>query len=243
MSNARTAKSAREKAAQLRQEAERQAARRRALIAGGLVLLLIAVAVGVTIFVRSLPTHSATPGNLSDGGIVSGAKDAKVTVEVYEDFQCPICKEFEQATGPTLDGYAKDTKVRVIYRPVAILDRASSTNYSTRALNAFAAVVNTTPSAAAKMREALFANQPAEGSEGLPDSKLVEFAVAAGAPKDAMEKAVKERPYREWTVEQSDALSKRFPPGGTPTVVVNGTKLDNPTVATITAAVTKAEAS
>jgi len=243
MSNARTAKSAREKAAQLRLEAERQTARKRALIAGGLVLLVIALAVVVVIFVRSLPTHSATPRNLTDGGILDGAKDAKVTVEVYEDFQCPICKEFEQSTGSTLTELAKDPKVRVIYRPVAILDRASSTNYSTRSLNAMAAVLDSAPSAVDKMRAALFANQPAEGSAGLPDTQLVDLAVTAGAPKDAMEKAVKEQPYRDWTVKQSDDLSKRFPNGGTPTVVVNGAKLDNPTVDTIKAAVTKAEAS
>jgi len=240
MPNARTAKSAREKAAQLRKEADQKAARRRTLIAGALVLATIVVAIGVVAFARTLPTHGATPRNLVDGGILIGNKDAKVTVEVYEDFQCPICKEFEQAAGTTLRDLTKDTKVRLIYRPVAILDWASTTQYSTRALNVMGAVIDSSPSSFAALHDSLFANQPAEKSAGLPDSQLVDLAVAAGAQRSAIEKAVKETPYRDWTQKVSDDLSKRFPPGGTPTVVINGTKLDNPTPDAIKAAVTKA---
>jgi protein-disulfide isomerase len=227
MANARAAKSAREKAAQLRLEAERKAARQRAMIAGALVLLVIVAAIGITVFVRSLPTHSATPRNLVEGGILAGNTNAKVTVEVYEDFQCPVCKEFKESAGPTLEEIVKSGDAKVIYRPVAILDWASSTAYSTRALNMLAAAVDASPSSFDKLHDSLFANQPPENTAGLPDSKLVELATAAGVPKDVAEKAAKEQPFKDWTKKQSDDLSKRFPPGGTPTVVVNGKKLEN----------------
>lgn len=240
MPNARQAKSTREKAAELRKEAEKKAARKRTLLALGAVLLTVAVAIGVVVFARSLPTHGATPRNLEAGGVLVGTKDAKVTVEVFEDFLCPLCNEFEKQAGPTLTELANGGKVRVIHRPVAILDHLSSTAYSTRALNLAAAVQDSTPSAYAKFTASLFANQPPEQSAGLPDSKLVELAVAAGAPKDAMEKAAKEQPFRDWTTKGAEELSKRFPPGGTPTVAVNGTWVKNPTPDNIKAEVTKA---
>jgi protein-disulfide isomerase len=227
MANARAAKSAREKAALLRQEAERKQARQRTMIAGVLVLIVIIAAVGITIFVRSLPTHSATPRNLTDGGVLVGNTSAKVTVELYEDFQCPICKQFEASAGSTLDDLAKSGQAKLIYRPVAILDWASSTGYSTRALNMAAAAVDSNPSSWDKLHDSLFANQPPENSAGLPDEKLVELAVAAGVNKDVATKAAKEMPFKDWTKKQSDDLSKRFPPGGTPTVVVNGKKLED----------------
>jgi protein-disulfide isomerase len=241
MTNARTAKSAREKAAALRAEAERKAARRRALIAGALVLVVIAVAVGVVVFVRSLPTHSAVPKNLVDGGILVGNKDAKVTMEIYEDFQCPVCKEFEKNSGSTVAELAKDQDVRVIYRPVAILDWASTTKYSTRALNMMAAVVDSDPSAFDAFHSSLFENQPPENSDGLPDSKLIELATAAGAPEAAMQTAAKDEPFRDWTSDVTDGFSKRFPNGGTPTVLVNGTQVKDPTPDNIKAEVAKAK--
>jgi protein-disulfide isomerase len=227
MANARAAKSAREKAAQLRLEADRKAARQRTVIAGILVLVVILVAVGITVFVRSLPTHSATPRNLVDGGILVGNTNAKATVELYEDFQCPVCKQFEESAGSTLEELTKSGQAKIIYRPVAILDWASSTGYSTRALNMVAATVDSNPAAFDKLHDSLFANQPPENSAGLPDDKLIELAVAAGANKDVVTKAAKEQPFKDWTKKQSDDLSKRFPPGGTPTVVVNGKKLED----------------
>jgi protein-disulfide isomerase len=240
MPNARQAKSTREKAAALRKEAEKKAARKRTLLAGLAVVLTIVVATGVVIFARSLPTHGATPRNLVDGGVLVGQQNAKVTVEVYADFMCPICKEFEQASGTMLTDLTKDGKVRVINRPVAILDHQSTTAYSTRTLNLAAAVLDSTPNAYAKFTASLFENQPPEQSAGLPDSKLIELAVAAGAPKAAMEKAAKEQPYRDWAKEVSDQLSKKYPPGGTPTVVVNGTWVKKPTSDNLKAAVDKA---
>lgn len=242
MPNARTAKSTREKAAALRIEADRKAARQRAVIAGIAVLAVLLIVVGGTIAVRSLQAReqakeSAAPANIVDDGVVSGNAASTVALEIYLDFQCPACKSFEEAAAPLIDEYAKGGKVKVVHRPVAILDWASSTGYSTRALNTVAAVLNSSPSSYPALHKALFDNQPPENTAGLTDAQLLDLAVAAGAPKDAVEKAQKEMTYKGWTKKVSNGLSKRFPPGGTPTVVLNGKQVENPSPENLKAAV------
>ncbi|HEX2807108.1 MAG TPA: thioredoxin domain-containing protein, partial [Kineosporiaceae bacterium] len=134
MTNARTSKSTREKAAELRAEAQRQAARKRAITIGIAVVGVLAVLIGGVTLFRSLQNQqdvkaaaaAAPPANLTDGGFLVGKATAPVKIDVYEDFQCPICASFEKADGAMLQKYAADGKVRLIYRPVAILDQSSS---------------------------------------------------------------------------------------------------------------------
>ena len=72
-----------------------------------------------------------------------GNSSAPTTIKMYEDFQCPICKEFEAATGAQVQAAVAAGKVKVDYHMVAFLDSHSTTNYSSRALNAAMAVLST----------------------------------------------------------------------------------------------------
>lgn len=251
MPNARTAKSAREKAAEMRVEAERAAARKRAVIAGIAVLAVVLLAVGATILVRSLQKQkndreaaaTAPPANLFasgspvGGGLLVGSTTAKVTVDIYEDFMCPVCHEFETADGPVLQKFRDAGTVKVVYHPVAILDRASAgTRYSTRAANAMAAVMNSSPDAATAYHGLLFENQPAEGGPGLPDETLLALAEKAGANRSAIQADVTNLRYEGWVTSTTDKFTKAFPPGGTPTVTINGEKVKDLAPASLTAA-------
>ncbi|MEK6439219.1 DsbA family protein [Pseudonocardia sp. T1-2H] len=53
-------------------------------------------------------------------------------------FQCPACKAYEQQIGPTIDQLVTDGQAKIVYHPVAYLDRFSSTQYSTRSSQASA---------------------------------------------------------------------------------------------------------
>ena len=219
-------------------------ARRRNGIIAGAVLAVLVVVIGVAALVQSgrnsTSDTSATPSNFSGPGstsVVLGQSSAPVTVTVFEDFQCPICQQFETSVGPTLASLRESGKVKVEYRSIAFLDRMSSTEYSTRALNAAACVRDSAPDAFDKFHTALFANQPPENSAGLPDSKLVELAKGAGAPDVAS--CITGQTFKDWTVKVTDAASKDGV-NGTPTVRVNGTDLVNPSAEQLTAAVDKA---
>jgi coenzyme F420-dependent glucose-6-phosphate dehydrogenase len=109
-----------------------------------------------------------------------GPDDAPVVVTVYEDPMCPYCGLFEQTSAETLKQYAADGSVQVRYHLVSFLDDASTSGYSTRAANAVGVVLDTSgPEVAAKFHEAIFVNQPEEGSAGISDDELIDLAVEA----------------------------------------------------------------
>jgi len=147
-------------------------------------------------------------------------------VDVYEDFQCPVCAQLEATSGATLRSLVDAGTVRLRYRGMAFLDRASTTDYSTRALNAAAVVAESGTDAYRAFHDLLFANQPAEGSAGLSDDQLVGFAAQAGATGDGVASGIRDLRHGDWVAAATDQAS-RDGVTGTPTVVVDGTTLDS----------------
>jgi protein-disulfide isomerase len=183
---------------------------------------------------------SATPAAVNDrGAFVVGNPDAPVTVEVVEDFQCPACRAFEETASDLLASYAEGDDVNVAYRGIAFLDRASSTNYSSRALNTSACVMEEGEDVWTAFHQAMFEQQPPEGGEGLTDDALVDIAVDAGASEDVVRPCVEDQTYADW-VESTTQQAGDDGVNGTPTVFVDGEKLDETTPEAIQAAVEEA---
>ena len=173
---------ARVRAAALREQ-ERRAERRRRRITMSVVALLVAIVGGGAAVQAARSTADgpapAPTGVTTDGyGVQLGSADAPVLVEVYEDFMCPACGRFEESAGAALREMTADGSVRVVFRPMAFLDGASTTRYSTRALNASACAVDAGRFPAYHAR--LFAVQPEEGGPGLSDAQLVALGTDAG---------------------------------------------------------------
>lgn len=205
--------------------------RRRSLIISCSVIAVVAVIVGVFVIVQlssQNPTVAAgsVGGSTRGYGFLVGKSGAPAKLVAYEDFQCPICQQFEKVDGPTIQKYVDDGKVQVEYRPIAILDRESSTNYSTRALNAAACVRNYgNAQAFLTFHDLLYANQPPEGGDGLPDSQLITYAnQALRMTKPAVAKCINDQTYKDWTSSATEAASKAGVQG-TPTVILNGKTL------------------
>lgn len=221
---------------QAKRIARRRASRRKALalLAGMLLIALVGVAVQAQ---RGTPDQGAlTPAGLDQGtGFVVGAPTAPVTVEVYEDFLCPACRRFEEQNAAALATLVDQGKVRVVYRVISILDRASTTDYSTRASNAAACAGR---DAFADLHRSLFAAQPAEGGAGLPDSRLAALARDAGADPGVAQ-CIERRDYSGWVARVTDLASRRGV-SGTPTVLVNGSRLASWSTSELLAAVAAA---
>jgi protein-disulfide isomerase len=241
-----TRERARERAAERRAAEERARRRRRTVVGGVVAAVLVLLAVVVVIVVQTQRTSTSAdapaPAGTAAGGTAFpvGADDAPVTVDVYEDFLCPVCRSFEDAAGETLAGLVDDGTVRVRYRPIAFLDRASTDEYSTRALNAAAVVFAAAgPDGFRTFHEALFAEQPAEGGPGLGDDRLVELAAEAGASGDAVAGDITGLRYGDWTRTVTDAASQAGITG-TPTVLVDGERLADLTAEGLADAVQRA---
>ncbi len=98
---------------------------------------------------------------------------------------CPYCGQFDQANSADLDALVQEDGVTIDYRPLSFLDgNSKGTHYSTRAGNALAVVADQDGEHFTAFLTALYANQPAEGSEGLTDDEIADLAVGVGVPQD-----------------------------------------------------------
>jgi protein-disulfide isomerase len=143
-------------------------------------------------------------------------------ITVYEDFQCPICRAFEQATAAKVRAAVEAGEVKVEYRVVSFLDRASKNEYSSRAANAAMTVLDTAGiDAFWTFHDELFANQPEEGTAGPSNDDLVDLAVEAGADRAAVEAGIDDGSFDQWVKNATDAMS-RHGVTGTPTALIDG---------------------
>jgi protein-disulfide isomerase len=191
-------------------------------IHGGVTLLAnsdVAKSDPATVKIADLPAAPDTkPATVTAPGAEAEA-GKPVKVVVYIDFICPVCKSFEAQYNETLTQLRNDGKITLEYRPLGFLDRQSTTNYSSRAANAAACVVNESPEKYSDFVNALFDKQPAEGGAGLSDSDLKKLATDVGAKN--IDQCVDDktyRPYVKYSTQQAQVIGVT----GTPTVFVEG---------------------
>lgn len=225
---------ARAKAAQLQAHQAAAERRRRTALAALAVALVAALAIGITMVVKSQQDKTAqVDANFGEKGVVSlpapsgskaAAKDA-VTVRVAADYMCPICNQFEQQTDAWQQQQVKAGKIKQEFIPVSILDRSSNgTQYSTRSAAAAYCVATTDKSKMHDFTKAMYADQPEEGSNGLTDDEIVNIAKKVIPNNKAMNDCITSERYKKYVGKVSDQASKDGL-SGTPTVWVNGKQL------------------
>ncbi len=229
---------AREKARQLRTSQQRKDRRNRALLRGGIVVGVLAIAAIVAVVIVSAirPTVPG-PRNMASDGVVVGsglkvqttaalAADAKpvatrpdpdgssVDIRIYADYLCKLCGQFQRTNLDQLAPLVKDGAVTVEMHPVAIYtSHSAGTKYSLRAANAAACVANYSPDAFWKFNASLFEKQPEEGGPGLTDAQLKQRAEAAGASDlGDIRSCIDDGRFKTWVTTASDrALSGPIP--------------------------------
>jgi protein-disulfide isomerase len=92
-----------------------------------LVVALVAVAVAGLLVVLSLRGSGESGSRemfagLPQDGTRLGREDAPVTIQLYEDFQCPACGQFARETLPdVVERYVKPGEVRLVSETLAFL--------------------------------------------------------------------------------------------------------------------------
>ena len=218
------------------------------------VLVLVSfIAIGVQSGRASISPDADIPNATSATGVRVGNQQAPVLVDLYEDFQCPICNDLEQSgLSKDLAAKVKATSIRVNYHVMSFLDSLSNGNkYSSRAANAGYCAADQSPEAFVKFHDILYGksaggtnNQPAENTKGKPDSQLIEWGKQAGITSADFSTCVTSNQHKELVAGVTDAASKRGV-NGTPTVFVNGSRVNGVgdtavTVAEVDAAIQQA---
>ena len=174
-------------------------------------------------------------GTAEDGdGIVIGGGPA--TVDIYIDFLCPFCRQFEESSGAALDALAAAGESSLVYHPLGFLDRLSSTRYSSRAAAASGCAADQRKFS--EYRSALFANQPEEGGPGLSDDELARLGLALELDP-GFARCIDEGRYLQWSAYLTTRSAERGV-SGTPSAFVDGVPV--PANATMIAAAIQAAA-
>ena len=250
---------ARDKARILREEQKKKDRRTKVLLQGGIILASLAiVAVIALVIVNSVRPVGPGPQNMASDGIqLSQGAIATVTpvlksdekptpnvrdeasgileIQMYVDYLCPICGEFEATNGEYISSLMENGKTTVEIHPITILDRLSQgTKYPTRAANAAACVANYSPNQFYDFHNLLFANQPAENSTGLTDDELIGYTTQAKVDDAGnISACIKDQKFKAWVnASTARALNGPIPNSnidkveGTPTILVNGLKYE-----------------
>lgn len=204
-------------------------------VTAGVVVALVLVAVLVVTLNNSgtpkpLPTDAVTPSasniDAETGAILVG--DGEGRLDTYIDFMCPICNQFEQLYGPEIEALVDDGTITLGIHPISILDdQSQGTQFSTRAANAAYCVATEDADASLPFLQAMFANQPREGTRGLTNSEILE--IAGGVGVTGIDSCVNDGTYAGYVTGMTPETP--IQPGsqgiGTPTVAVNGEVISN----------------
>ncbi|WP_329562978.1 DsbA family protein [Kitasatospora sp. NBC_01266] len=212
---------------------------RRRIVIGASVAVVLALCGGVAIAVNSGGGHSGgssaasapvvVPANTTgpNGLVITyGKADAAHTLDVYEDFRCPICKKFETSDGQTVQQLADNGTYKIQYHMAAFLDDNLGGKGSIQALAAAGAALNQSADDFKKFHDALYANQPSEETDGYGDvNTLLNVAgQVPGLKTDAFVNAVKAGTYLPWAQKVAAAFNTSGVTG-TPTMKLDGKAL------------------
>jgi protein-disulfide isomerase len=218
----------RDRADRLRAERAQAAAaqrRRERLIRIGaaVAMVVVVVAIGVAVQLNRSRTdpNAVRPQGVTQvgGGIPVGPAAAGAPViDIYEDFQCPVCKAFEGESGSVLTELEKSGQAQLVYHPMSFIGPESD-----RAANAAGCAAD--EGKFKELHDTLFANQPdGENTGAWTNEALIALGQRAGISGAGFAPCVRDGRYNDWT-QQVDQESSQHGVTGTPTIFVNGAQL------------------
>ncbi len=169
----------RERLRQAQAAAAKQQRMTRIIGVGAAVLVLVVIGVFVGVLFQNqgkvAASSSVTPPNAtSDGKAVvqnpGKAKAGAPVVELFFDYQCPVCKQFESAFGEAFTGLGASGDIQLNYRTMTFLDNNLNNDASLRA--GIAATCADTVGKYSEFHNAIYANQPTKEGDGYTDTVL-----------------------------------------------------------------------
>lgn len=197
----------REKLREQREREKRAAKRTKTLIVVGAAAAVVLLIVGIGyIALNADRRDSEYEGTLApqalqeDGSVVMAQDGAEApVVEVYADYQCPACRQFDQLNGDVLSSNAAEGQAIVHYRPVSIFAQQPVPVSSNSLRASVAARAAADHDRFVEYNDILFENQPAGGAEGFTVDELKDW-FAETDPSDEQQEQFDQRVDEEAAV-------------------------------------------
>lgn len=215
---------------QLIRDKRRQARQRQRLVT---ILIIVAAALLVTALLiapsirnRLTPVGDIIPitpqARPMADGLATGDPNAGVTIEVFEDFQCPACKNFTETVEPSIvQDYVATGKVYYIFRQHPFIG-----NESFQAANA--SMCANEQGRFWDYHDILFTNWNGENQGAFTDKRLVAFAEQLNLDMNEFNSCFQSNKYQE-AINQDLAKGQQYGVTSTPSIFVNGKLVTSPT--------------
>ncbi|MFD7652885.1 DsbA family protein [Actinosynnema sp. NPDC059797] len=170
-------------------------------------------------------TGISAPVERDGAVVVVGEEGAKATIDLYEDFLCPACRNFKEIYGAQIKSEVEAGNLRVRYHALPFLIRYSDPEgYSRDSSNA--ALCAADQGKFWEYHETLFARQPDEGGPGYTKEELVKLGTDLGITGDAFKQCVDGGTHEAEAQSGLDELRAGGQFKGTPTVMKDGQVID-----------------
>jgi protein-disulfide isomerase len=158
-------------------------------------------------------------GHTPDGGVLLGPADATRRMVLFEDPQCPYCRQFEALNGPLITAAWNAGTLAVEYRMRCFLGPESVRADNALALAAEAGRFD-------ELRHELFAEQPAEGTGGFTTGDLLRLGAEVGLDGSDFVSGVQEARYEQWVLRQESVYAAEDLQG-TPVAWLDNSQIDS----------------
>jgi protein-disulfide isomerase len=168
---------------------------------------------------ESIGAVPATVDSQAGDGIVFNP-GLTTKVDVFEDFQCPICKLFEAPIGGYITSLIQEKKAQVTYHPLSFLGNGSKDDESIAASNA--AYCAADEDKFLDFHKALYDVQSEVENSGFLNTKnLITIGSKIGITSKSFVDCVTNK-SKLVNVVASTASMQRYGVNGTPTTLING---------------------
>jgi protein-disulfide isomerase len=152
-------------------------------------------------------------------GIVFNA-GLPLKINVFEDFQCPSCKFFEDPIGPYLTSLITEKKAEVVYHPLSFLGNGQKEDESIAASNAAYCAVD--EGKFLDFHKALYDVQSTVQNSGfLNDKNLIAIGKKVGISSQGFSDCITNKSKLVNVAASTDSMT-RYEVRGTPTTFING---------------------
>jgi protein-disulfide isomerase len=214
---------------QERRERMQRQQRRQRLITIGVIALVAGLLVLAVVWPQIRPAGeiiTVTPAALPEAdGLSLGDPNSPVTIDVFEDFQCPACQRFTENVEPlVIQNLVTSGPARYVFHHYPFLDGngAGSNGESDQA--ASAAMCANEQDKFWEMHSILYANWNGENQGAFSTRRLQAMAESIELDMEAFNSCFSAKKY-EAEIQADFELGRQMGVSGTPTVFVNGQRV------------------